>query len=374
MFPSRLIDLEHLFDNQKIRFNKEQIGSEVFIIPSYMIGDSDLWNIPFACETRGHVYSEKYGVCCYASLPKFFNVNERPETQPSVIKDKISLITEKKDGSIVGVILTEEGFRVKSKKSFFSDLALEANSNLPKNVKLLTESLLKSGFTPIFEYTSPTRRIVLNYGPTPEFTLLAVRSFITGDFFSFPELQECSKYYKIPLVQVYEKTWDELLWDVENLKGIEGYVLTLTDGTLVKLKTKDYLQKHYFFTSFTERACAEMVVDETIDDIKILCKDPFDLKTIEQIEFQVVSQLTSLRKQVEEIVANTEEMSIKEFAIQFKTHPLFQLLISQKKNKEPRYKEFWKKNFLMFYSTQSLLNFGFNFKNFKKVDNVLNSM
>jgi hypothetical protein len=166
--------------------------------------------------------------------------------------------------------------------------------------------------------------------------------------------------FEIPTVKKYEKTWEELMHDVEHAVGIEGYVLVLQDGRRVKLKTKWYLQQHRLMTELRERDVAEAVVDETLDDIKSqMTSADISLDEIELIETRVAEEIASLRDQVSHIIWAQSDKSVKEVAIEMKGHPLFSLIMSEKRGKEADYTGFWKRNFLPNYSLRSVKNSNF---------------
>ena len=263
-------ELDSLRNNPMIRFKNEEVDGEQYTIVHYMIANSELWTNPVALEARGNVYNSN-GDCVCACFPKFFNLNERPENQENLIKDNIVLFEEKKDGSLVTPILTPKGNIVfKTKKSFYSDVALLANQCVTEDILKLSRIYLEELLTPLFEFTHPETQIVINYGPKPQFTLLAVRDMINGQEIPYEYLKEdlAQLNSSIPLINTYSfYTWDQFRNTLETTKGIEGFVLILDDGRRVKVKTEEYLRLHRVYTELRQRDVAEACVDETLDDI-----------------------------------------------------------------------------------------------------------
>lgn len=350
-------DLDHLRTNSMIRFKTEDVGAHSVEIVSYMIGDKELWDDPAALETRGNSYDVQSGECVCACFPKFFNLGERQDTQPDIVKDSFIEVFEKRDGSMVTPVLIDGNIYWKTKKSFYSEVAKIAQATAPTNVQQMAVRCQFMGYTPIFEFTHPDTRIVLDYGNEPIFTLIAIRNNETGEFLSWLYVERLIAEFSLHAVKKYEKTWEELMHDVEHAVGIEGYVLVLEDGRRVKLKTAWYLQQHRLMTDLRERDVAEAAIDETLDDIKSqMTSANINLDEIEMIETRVAGEVASLREQVNQIILLQSDKSIKEVAIEMKQHPLFSLIMSEVRGKEADYTGYWKRNFLSNYSLRSVRN------------------
>lgn len=139
-------------------------------------------------ECRGLIFCSKTGKILRRPLAKWFNINERDETQlnrldftgPHTVYTKI-------DGSMIAPF--EVGFgsgiiRFGTKMGL-SDVALKAEAFVAQNPKYMEFSkwCITNRLTPIFEYTAPDNRIVLYYDE-PMLTLLAVRHMETGEHFN----------------------------------------------------------------------------------------------------------------------------------------------------------------------------------------------
>jgi len=128
-------------------------------------------------ECRGIKFSLSTGDILARPFHKFFNRGEISEEEPN---SNISFtIWDKLDGSMIHPIITPlKGIKLCTKAGI-TDISLGAESLLTKELTLKLTSLLTQGITPIFEYTSPTNRIVLKYDQ-PKLTLLALRENISG--------------------------------------------------------------------------------------------------------------------------------------------------------------------------------------------------
>lgn len=352
-------DLAHLREDSRIKFKEELVSGETFTIVSYMIADVSLWEIPLAKECRGITFNQK-GECVSRPFEKFFSVGENEENQlHNIIDTGIIEILEKRDGSMLTPVLVGNGVFFKTKKSFVSDVALVADvmaADYP-SITRFSEDMLRSGWTPIFEFTSSENVVVIDYGDFQPFTLLALRRTVSGEYMSHDELQPLCRFYHVPLITSYQKTLDDVLFDKSFLENFEGYVLVLADGRRVKLKTDWYIRNHRIRTDLRERDVAEMVADENVDELKIAASnEKYDLEPIVAIETQVVKELSEIRQTVEATVISCKERSVKEVALDYNGHQLFSLIMTAFRGKDPDYVKYWKRYFLGAYSLKSIYN------------------
>lgn len=356
----KISDLDHLRSNPMIRFKVEEVNDVLVEIVSYMISDKTLWDDPATLEARGNVYDVNTGKCICACFPKFFNVGEREDTMPELIKEQFVECFEKRDGSMITPVLIDGDIFWKTKKSFNSDVVLLAKKTVPRNVEGFAYGCQVLGLTPIFEFTHPDNRIVLDYSNDPNFTLIAIRSNESGNFMSWDRLMSWAESVSIPTVKKYDKTWDEIVYDIENSTNIEGYVLVLKDGRRVKFKTQWYLSMHHTMTDLRERDVAEAVITEVIDDMKSLVSSQNqDITPLLDIEYRVVNEIDTIRKEVEIYANYWKDYSFKEAAIGLKGNEYFSLIMSLLRGKDPDYIDFWKRNHLKTYSLRCVYNLNF---------------
>ena len=133
-------------------------------------------------ECRGLIFDTE-GKIMSRPFHKFFNVNEREETQTSDIDmSQPHVIMEKMDGSMIRPILVNGQLRLATKMGV-TDVAMQAEAFMAKNTKYKDFCVwcVSKGLTPIFEWTSPFNQIVLPY-EEDMLTLLAVRENVTGHY------------------------------------------------------------------------------------------------------------------------------------------------------------------------------------------------
>lgn len=358
-----LSDLDPFRNDPMIKFKTEIVEGKSYTIVAYMIGNKELWDTPLADETRGITFEADTGKCVSRPFKKFFNVGERSDTDPvSVARDFVECY-EKRDGSMLTPIITQnDNIVFKTKKSFYSDVANTANENIPKEVKKLSQLCLSVyNATPIWEYTHPDHKIVIDYPPSIRWTLLAVRDNDSGEYFPYETVRALAENLGCTYIPRLDMTWDEIQRSIENDKGIEGYVLLLKDGRRVKYKTAWYLSMHRTMTELRARDVAEAVVNETVDDLKsLVASQGKDITPIEAIEDQVARELHSIRSEVNTVAQSFIGETFKDAAIALKGTQLFSLVMSELRGKEPNYIDFWKKNFLKNYSLRVVYNPSFS--------------
>ena len=344
-------------DREEIRFMKQSNGTTVC---SYIIASAETFRDSYSREARGVVF-DATGKVIARPLHKFFNVNERPETQVAAIDwSKVRRVMLKRDGSMIHTVaFPEDGrnFTVKSKKSFESDVAKQSKKFLLQRenyIKFCTD-MTNAGRTAIFEWTSPTARIVVGY-KQEELQLLHVRENHTGIYLTQSELERLSAQYDIPMVDMVPIFSPDMVQSlVETTENIEGWVIQFENGDMVKLKTKWYMDRHHAMTFLRIRDIARMVVDESLDDLKAkLVGDGIDIAQILEIEEKVVREIDYIIERVETAYEANKHLERKDFAILMKGHPLFGLLMQKFSGKEPDYKGFFAKTKLdeMFDLTQ----------------------
>ena len=330
---------------------------EGMTVGCYMIADETSFLTNYGRECRGVTFDTATGRCIGRPFPKFFNVNERPDTQAGVIDwSKLAHVYEKRDGSLIHTVdcVEREGrFRLKCKKSFTAPQAVAAEAWLLNHDSMYCEwvaSMVDMNYTVIFEWTAPDNRVVVPYAE-PQLTVLACRGNDTGVFLPRDQLELFAMEVGFPLVESMhyaDHTYHgnhELLDLARSVEGFEGWVLQFEDGTLLKLKTQWYLDRHHYMTELRERDVARAVLHETIDDIKtkIPAEDTSAHKSILRVEQEVVADLESIMLLVDTIDDQYRANTAKETAIALRNHELFTLIMAKKNGKEPQFKKWFEK-------------------------------
>lgn len=322
----------------------------------YMISAEDTFDSPEARECRGIVFDKTTGQVVGRPLHKFFNANEREETRPENLPTEIFRLMDKRDGSMIHTVKVGDGFKLKSKKSFDSDVAKMATEwiNKPENKHFydFCEEVAKNDETAIFEFTAPDARIVLPYNKA-ELKLLHVRDNKYGLYwnseFMHAHFGKENCVDEVNLTETYEQGFDidMLIDEAKTAENIEGWIVQFRCGNMVKIKTDWYLKRHRAMTFLRERDIAQLVLDEGLDDVKsLLVGDGVNIDDILQIERRVVAQLHFLQSDVLSIMLLDGKMERKDFAIKYRDHTHFGLLMAEYVGKQPDYKAYFERNIL----------------------------
>ena len=237
-------------------------------------------------ECRGIIFDSKTGDIIRRPFHKFFNVNEREETQDHVIDlSRPHAILEKLDGSMIApFIVTTDEFVEKMNGGYYkkkliwgtkmgaTDVAKPVEDFVARNPQYIeiVNEWLESGWTPIFEWCSRKQRIVLDY-PEDRLVLTAVRNMHTGEYSPMWYLAGCAEAAGIPVVRDFDMQTDmkTFLEYVHDLEDLEGFVIRFDDGHMLKTKSHWYLQIHKAKEAILQdRNIVELILEEHLDDIK----------------------------------------------------------------------------------------------------------
>lgn len=323
---------EQIVDGYTIKtFNYRLVGYNDF---EYPLGkDSDvkafeLRGISYVFNLDGSLFKR------YLLMNKFFNLNQVESTLYENIKHlKFKEVHNKEDGSVINFIKLPNGRTLaKSKMQVDNEQATNALEvyNKKPEVKKVVEWALSNDIMPIFEYVSPSNRVVLKYKET-DLVLLRLRCLETGNYLSldtYPDLSEV----RVVETEKYT-TWDELNALAETVTDKEGWVVTFEDNPdldLAKKKTTWYVNLHHMIDDLNrEDKIIEMILSETIDDhISELGnsdnKEMLDL--IEKIE-KITHNFIRKKILIVGDLIKKYKGDIKSFALDNKTDPNFHLAI-----------------------------------------------
>ncbi len=232
---------------------------------------------------RGITFDEKTGNLLSLPFHKFHNINENEETQWDKLKDLTATIYEKIDGSLIhwlkhpSVGLVKEdgnpvgiGVVASTRMRSCTTQAQSAFDFASKNPPLM-EAIVKSvesGYTPLFEYASPSDPIVIAH-PKPRLVYLMSRNRTTGEYVREHSLLEFDH------AESYNFPFSEVLDRLKTIKDFEGYVCHLSNGMIVKAKSDWYLERHRIVDMMMRPVWRvwESVYNDTIDDTIALAAD-----------------------------------------------------------------------------------------------------
>lgn len=273
-------------------------------------------------ECRGLIF-DKQGNLISRPFQKFFNVNEREETQVQHIDfSKPHRILSKLDGSMIRPIRINGDWRLGTKMGI-TDVAMQAEAYIadkPHFAKFFDfcEHLGENGVTPIFEWLSRQQRIVIDY-PVDELVLLAVRDNLTGEYYVYEMLEKISREFNMGIVRQFPgsmQSMQDLIDHTRAAEGIEGYVVRFDDGMMVKIKGDWYVQIHKAKEQIgREKNLIAMLLDNNIDDVKpFLLQD--DLDRLEDFEYAFWKGIHATVEELKKDFSEYHRQSRRDFAIQ----------------------------------------------------------
>lgn len=291
----------------------------------------------------------------YLMLNKFFNLNQVPTYQYHDVKDfKIVRVQDKCDGSMVRFLSIGGKLVAKTKMDFENDQCQMALDTLNRNISLVefVKETLSRDEVAIFELVSPRNRIVLEY-PKTELILLQIRCEKTGSYKNIYEHELVSKYNVKTSKNEEIWTLDEYVQNSESIENKEGWVLTLENGQMLKIKTKWYRELHGLLTEnlVRENKIIEMILTETSDDALSNLKED-DIRRIYVTQIQDALTLF-LNKKLKDIVELrlSYDGNRKEFAMKHHKNPLF-FFVSKILDKDD-YEDFIYKKLVEYYLDQN---------------------
>jgi T4 RnlA family RNA ligase len=238
---------------------QEMHGKEIHSF-KYNISHKEMWEdlSDGRLNMRGITFIDGGLVC----LPpwKFFNLNE---VKFATYPEKEKYLMSKEDGSLISVFQVDNLLEVKTMKSVYSDVAIQARtySDTRPDLQGFSVSLINKGLSPYFEFISPQNRIVLRY-EKDDFVFLGARCMKTGKMF-FPWDLLVPSTITIPMLITPEKR-DEYL----EREDVEGLVVVGEDGHMIKCKSATYCQLHKILDIKTKKSMCEYYIDHgNFDDV-----------------------------------------------------------------------------------------------------------
>lgn len=341
--------IRHISDIQSAVANKRDI-SFVTHTNGASIGcyatlyDETTFDSPESLECRGIAF-DRHGCVASRPLHKFFNLGERPGLDVGELlarQGEIVGIYEKVDGSMIATAWLDGALHWRSKKAFDSEAVKLAQTYLaqPENAGLLSFStrVASRGMTAVFELVHPDAPVVIAHDK-PAMTLLHVRDNHSGRYVLLDAAHEIHRWvaeFSVPqLRNMADLGVSGALASLETMEGQEGYVIQLVNGNMVKVKCPWYLHHHHHATTLSERDVASLALEGKLDDIKAaLVNAGADLSAVQAIEARLKQALGGLLDHVDAILAQDAGLERKDFALKYRSHALFSLLMARYQGRE----------------------------------------
>ena len=221
-------------------------------------------------ECRGLIFDAD-GNLMSRPFHKFFNVNEREETQTHLLDmTQPHVIMEKMDGSMIRPILVDGYLRLATKMGV-TNVAMDAEEWLAKYSYLrivvsrrdYLRSEIANGRTPIFEWVSPFNQIVIAYEEA-DLVYLGSRDNVTGEYF----FDENAPFTKVPRYGSMDGNILEYIDRQRGKEGREGDIIRFADGHMVKVKNDWYVRIHKTVDRIVfDRNIVALILNEEVDDV-----------------------------------------------------------------------------------------------------------
>jgi RNA ligase len=273
-------------------------------------------------ECRGLLF-HRDGTIMARRLHKFFNVNERDETQHHLVDlAQPHVILDKLDGSMITPVVTEHGLRWGTKMGI-TQVSMQAEEWVATRPDIASwaERMLAEGWTPIFEWCSRKQRIVVDY-VIDRLVLIAVRRTVEGTYMSYEDMRAEAEGNALDVVRAYAGTtanMEHLIAETRAAEGIEGWIIRFDTGQMVKVKGDWYVRIHKTKDALVhEKNVVELLVNEQLDDVKAFMLDD-DRRRIEAFEtdfWQGVSQVVRGYEQYYDTVV-AQGLDRKRFALEW---------------------------------------------------------
>lgn len=244
----------------------------------YEITVEDLWNADngFFLECRSVVINLKTEEIVIAPFKKFRNLNECPENDIKVVTEEIKNaktveITNKLDGSMQCVRWYNGEIFMSGSQAINPDMSwrlADGILRLTDNNKCMAKE--NPSLTFIYEYISLPDAHVVKYTKEQEgLYLIGIRDVNTGRQYSYKEVAEYAAKYHVPMTEIFDKTFDEVLEEVKTIKSdeMEGFVINI-DGHMIKVKGDDYTQIHRVLSKISSiNLIIQSVAEDNVDDL-----------------------------------------------------------------------------------------------------------
>jgi len=265
---------------------KDEIGVNYgngFVCIAYNVAFPDTFENSMLRECRGIVFDSDTGRVLRRPFHKFFNLNEKEETQLAKLKNiPIAAVAEKVDGTMIAPFLLNGEIYWGTKRCAFDfhiHIKTVMEHRFPEVVAFVTECL-NLGVSPLFEFHDPDFSgsvIVIRYSDI-KMDLLAIRDMESGNYYDDRLIRAIADRYGISIAEKFDhfSTLESIVETLENTTGQEGVVVTLQNNEKLKIKSPWYVKRHKVKELFTRKHimaqltldCAEVSIDDVASYIE----------------------------------------------------------------------------------------------------------
>lgn len=242
-----------------------------YTVIDYVYNSPDTFTNAYQRECRGLKFCSETGRLLARPYHKFFNMDEREETQLKNLEfSNPHTILEKHDGSMIHTCPFTKGDDLRFMTRMGETEVAEKAAAFVRNNPQISDSIhkLQEQFyncTLIFEYVGPQNRIVCYYDKE-ELILTGIRVNMTGHYVPYSVMIIAAANLKIPYVKKAYVDFDRerIASDPYN----EGVVVRFETGGMVKVKAEAYVRKHRSKEQIsTNKGLITAFIHNDLDDI-----------------------------------------------------------------------------------------------------------
>jgi hypothetical protein len=173
---------------------------------------------------------------------------------------------------------------------------------------------ISNGFTPLFEFISPDNQIVLDYKET-KLICLGIRNNKYGSYLGHEDVKKTCNEFGVHCVKDHDlgDNIDEIIKKIEDMQGIEGFVLKIEDGDeFYKIKCDWYRNLHkkgpkLMFGNIKETQLWVYIINNELDDLTAVLTNENPLRSkLEEYAELLWSSINKEAKKLQTIVDKAE--------------------------------------------------------------------
>lgn len=290
-------------------------------IVNYVIAMADTFNMNDPDDLAGAIRRECRGLIFardgnLMSRPfhKFFNVNEREETQAHVIDvTRSHVIMEKMDGSMIRPLLIDGRLRLGTKMGVTS-VAMGAEAWLARQDRSKKDWLIdqvKSGMTPLFEWISRDNQVVIEY-EEPDLVYLGSRVSLTGEYV----FESIVPFTQVPRYGKIEGNFHDYIARQRESVGREGDIIRFNDGHMLKVKNDWYVRIHKAIDRVShDQNIVDLILCQGLDDVIAMLPES-EASRVKDVSTRFTLQLLRKEEEYDRLWNEVKEIDHKTFSLQ----------------------------------------------------------
>lgn len=227
------------------------------------------------------------------SWKKFFNWDERCDLEPKPASLDGCELIDKIDGSTLLASMYKGQLILRTRGSTdisALDNGFEREAILYKYRDFFDKfTMLEStDCTFVFEWTTPSNKIVLDYGSELQLFLTGIINHKDYSYINQSILDQCAEFFGFNRSKTYKfDTLNDLQKAMKDLKGIEGICVYFDNGQRIKkVKTDEYLMLHSVKFKLGYKALIDMIYEENVklEEFKKRIEERFDHEALTFVE------------------------------------------------------------------------------------------